>query len=67
MHQSLPPDWHLEHDHPSWRSDGFLSIDSQLDLVKLRVDPVIVASVSVQLSQYSHCLLGAVSLDKVSW
>lgn len=51
VHQTGAPRWNGEHHSPSGGSDGFLSLDCQLDLVELSLDPVFVAAVVVQLFQ----------------
>ena len=41
-HKTLSPLGNLEHDQPAWCGGGLLSIDGKLDLVELRLDPLVV-------------------------
>ena len=47
MHKPLPPHRNGEHDLPARRGNRLLRINSQLDLVELGLDPLVVGAVVV--------------------
>ena len=66
MHKSLPPHGNRKHDLPARRGNRFLRINSQFDLVELALDPVVVATIVVQLAKHLQRFVCAVDLYQVT-
>lgn len=65
-HKALPPLRHLEHDHPTRRSCCLLSVNCELDLIELGLDPFIIRAIKVQLSKGSHPVIQLICRDEMS-
>ena len=65
-HQTMAPLRNLEHYEPALSSVSLLGVDGELDLGKLALNPLLVASIVVQLSQSLHAFFESVGRDYVS-
>lgn len=54
MHQSGSPLRNSEHDEPPWSCNSFLGSNGLLDFIELLIDPFVIATVVVELSQNSQ-------------
>jgi hypothetical protein len=65
MHKTCTPHRYGEHDLPSRRCDSAFRIDGQLDLIKLGFEPVVIATIVVQLSEHTHSFIRAIGFNEI--
>lgn len=66
MHQAVSPLRNCEHDAPATHDESLFRKDGLSDLMKLRVDPVVVSAIGMQLLKDPESLVLIIPLDKLA-
>ncbi len=66
VHQSGSPLRNSKHDEPAWSCDSFLCRNGLLDFIELLIDPFVVATIVVELSQNSQGFIFSVGCHEMT-
>lgn len=67
VQQSCPPLWYAKHDSPTGGCDCLLRLNRGFDLGVFPLNPLLVGTVEMQLSEHLHGLLITPLFDQMSW